>query len=74
MHNLSGTQVHVHVGRVGYHKRSLTHHPSSQGWASRCPIVCMFVLFGCGVLGLGFLFFSSFMTNLASALYTCIFM
>ena len=38
--------VHVH----GYsHKRSLTHHPSSQGWASRCPLlhVYMFICLGC---------------------------
>ena len=24
-------------GELASHKRSLTHHPSSQGWASRCP-------------------------------------
>ena len=51
--------VHVHVctvHNIDNHKRSLTHHPSSQGWAHRCPIrVCVFVLFRYGVLGLGFL-------------------
>ena len=40
------------VGRVGYScKRSLTHHPSSQGWASRCPMfVCMYLWGGGGEL------------------------
>ena len=37
--------VHVGVwGELAGHQRSLTHHPSSQGWAFRCPvIVCLFV-------------------------------
>ena len=36
------------LGELATHKRSLTHHPSSQGWASRCPVIdCLFVyLFG----------------------------
>ena len=30
--------MHVDVwGELASHKRSLTHRPSSQGWASRCP-------------------------------------
>ena len=44
-------------GELVNYKISLTHHPSSQGWAPRCPsvIVCfVFVLFWCGVLSLGF--------------------
>ena len=32
--NENEVSAHVHV-----HKRSLTHHPSSQGWASRCPLL-----------------------------------
>ena len=36
-------------GELASRKRSLTHHPSSQGWASRClVIVCLCVyLSGC---------------------------
>ena len=34
-------------GELASHKRSLTHRPSSQGWASRCPVLsihaCMYV-------------------------------
>ena len=35
--------LHVHVkytvwGELDNHKRSLTHRPSSQGWAFECPI------------------------------------
>ena len=50
-----------------------THHPSSQGWASRCPShLCLCV---CTVrvwcIRSGFPFFSSSATNLASVLYTC---
>ena len=34
-------------GELASHKRSLTHHPSSQGWASGCLELYMFVwLFG----------------------------
>ena len=46
------------VERVGNHKRSLTHRPSSQGWALECPIhyvYCLFVFCGCGLDS--FLFF-----------------
>ena len=33
---------------VNVHQRSLTHRPSSQGWAFRCPvIVCLFVSLIC---------------------------
>ena len=53
-------------------KRSLTHHPSSQGWAPRCPSHCVFcvciVLVWC--IRSGFSFFSSFAT---SVLYTHVF-
>ena len=57
--------------------KNLTHHPSSQGWAPRCPSHCAFhvciVLVWC--IGSGFSFFSPFTTNLhvASVLCTCIF-
>ena len=30
-------------GELASHKKSLTHCPSSQGWASRCPLLYMFV-------------------------------
>ena len=60
MHSLSGCVCmcvdvcicwleHLDVwGELASHKRSLTHRPSSQGWASRCPVIdCLFVyLFG----------------------------
>lgn len=61
------THLHVHVYM---YEGSLTHWPSSQGWA---PIIllficaCVFVLVGCGVLGLGFFLYSS----IYSVLYTC---
>ena len=53
------------------HKRSLTHRPSSHGWAPECSahfILCWFVctLWVYSLLGLGFLpFFSSSTTTLA---------
>ena len=35
-------------GELASHKRSLTHRPSSQGWAFRCPvIVCLFICLIC---------------------------
>ena len=37
-------------GELTSHKRSLTHRPSSQGWASRCPLLYMFVCLGMGYL------------------------
>ena len=65
--------VCVKVGHVGVwgelvnHKRSLTYHPSSQGWAHECPTVGLFVLYRCSLLGLGFLpFFCSSATTLAT--------
>jgi len=30
-------------GELASHKRSLTHHPSSQGWASTCLVLSVFV-------------------------------
>ena len=60
-------------GELVNHKRSLTHCPSSQDWAPKCPIHFVIVLYGCGVLGLDFLPYFSFST-LCSVLYTCIFM
>ena len=43
-------------GELASHKRSLTHRPSSQGWASRCPLLYMFVSLGnCWVGYLSFL-------------------
>ena len=42
-------------GELASRKRSLTHRPSSQGWASRCPLLhvytCMFVCLGNGWVG-----------------------
>ena len=66
-------------------KDLLTHCPSPQGWASRCPMFCVYVcvyvvsICVCGVgvhvAGLGsFLPLHSFCTLSASVLYTCIFM
>ena len=34
-------------GELVNHKRSLTHHPSCQGWASRCPIHFVFARLYC---------------------------
>ena len=35
------------------HKRSLTHRPSSQGWAFRCPVIdCLFVCLICRCVAL----------------------
>ena len=40
----------------------LTHHPSSQGWASRHPLLYMFVCLGYGRVGyFTFLFLSLFL-------------
>ena len=36
-------------GELASHKRSLTHCPSSQGWASRCPL--LYVCLGNGWVG-----------------------
>ena len=48
----------THNRRLASHKRSLTHHPSSQGWASRCPLLYFFVCLGYGWVGyFTFLFF-----------------
>ena len=33
-------------GELASHKRSLTHHPSSQGWASRCPVLQCYLGYG----------------------------
>ena len=49
----NNTTVYVYID-----VRSLTHCPSSQGWASSIHVHVV-VLFGCGVLGLSFLLFSS---------------
>ena len=61
-------------GEFVNHKRSLTHRPSSQGWAPECPIHyvdCLFVFCGCG----GFLSFLPLqLPKLCSVLYTCTFM
>ena len=37
-------------GELASHKISLTHNPSSQGWASKCHII-MFVCLGYGWVG-----------------------
>ena len=50
-------------GELASHKKSLTHHPSSQGWASLAIYVC---LPGSWLGGLPFLF------SYASVLSTCI--
>ena len=47
-------------GESASDKRSLTHHPSSQGWASRCPSphAYTFVCLGYSLVGyFTFLFF-----------------
>ena len=36
----------VHV-ELASHKRSSTHRPSSQGWASRCLVLCCWLVSGC---------------------------
>ena len=56
-------------GELASHKRSLTHRPSSQGWASRCPLLYTFLCLG---HGLGWLPFFSFLFSYASVLNTCI--
>ena len=46
-------------------KDSLTHHPSSQGWAPECPLGSIlyvyYVLVSCMVSGLGLPFFLPYM-------------
>ena len=53
--NYSLEHQHMHILTI----KALTHHPSSQGWAPRCPIhfvfTCLYILFWGGVPGLGFL-------------------
>ena len=61
-------------GELASHKRSSTHHPSSQGWASRCLELCMFVYF-LFVWVHGLLLSSAFLLPLlAGVLYICNFM
>ena len=38
-------------GELASHKRSLTHRPSPQGWASRCPLLYTFLCLGHGWVG-----------------------
>ena len=38
-------------GELASHKRSLIHRPSSQGYASRCPLLYMLVCLGHGWVG-----------------------
>ena len=61
--------LNVHVN----HKRSLTHHPSSQGWAPRCPIHFVFTCLYClGVVYWVWVFFLLFLYDyFATVLYTC---
>ena len=58
-------------GELASQKRSLTHHPSSQGWASRCPVLytCLFVW---AMVGWVTSPFCSFLFHKASVLCTCI--
>ena len=57
-------------GELASHKRSLTHPPSSQGWASRCHLLHTFVCLG--MVGWVTLPFFSFCFLNASVLCTCI--
>ena len=63
------------VGReswTSHCKRFLTHHPSSQGWASRCLVLCMFVCIVFVCLGLGaspFSFLLDLTLSIAGVLY-----
>ena len=41
-------------GELASHNRPLSHRPSSQGWASRCPYVCLSGLWLGGLLHLSF--------------------
>ena len=59
----------VHL--FGSHKRSLTHHPNSQGWASRCPLLYTFVCLGYGWVGLPYLSFLSVSLKLACYAHVC---
>ena len=47
-------------GELASHKRSLTHRPSSHGWASRCPYIAIYVCLS--RLGLGELLHLSFLS------------
>ena len=60
----------THNRRLASHKRSLTHHPSSQGWASRCPL--LYFLFVWAMVGWVTLPFFSFCFLKASVLCICI--
>ena len=54
--------------RVGHLDELVNHHPSSQGWApGHFVFACLYSL------GSRFSFFSSFATDFASVLNTCIF-
>ena len=56
---------HSYMYMLASYKRSLTHHPSSQGWASMCPV------FVCGLgYWVGFLFLRYL---LVCYIYACIF-
>ena len=46
-------------GELVNHKRFLTHRPSSQGWAPKCPVQYVFVFYRCSSLGLDSLSFLS---------------
>ena len=48
------TVIRRTLGELVSYKISLTHCTSSQGWVPSCATVCVFVLFRCGVLGLGY--------------------
>ena len=58
-------------GELVNHKRSLTHHRSSQGWTPRCPSHLCLRVYTVQVwcTGSGFSFFPSSTTNLASMLH-----
>ena len=71
------SNIHIYMynprhvwGELASHKRSLTHCPSSQGWASRCPLLYTFLCLGHGWVG--YLSFLSYFHTLASVLNTCI--
>ena len=84
-HNSSSLQwIHLGVwGELASHKDSLTHRPSSQGWASKCPLglffsscvlfVCKHVSFFVFVVMIVWVGIDFFPTLSASVLYTCIY-
>ena len=59
-------------GELASHQRSLTHRPSSQGWASRCLSLSGFYFGLMGCIWVAGLSFCLYLLIIASVLYTCI--